>query len=677
MIRSPPVNRKWTVLAALAALSSAILHADPPVTVRPIRNIAEVRNLSYEQSRTAPPVQFRVTVISHPPAGFDGQDNTGGLFFEIDDERMPDIGEELEISGNVTGGFYGPYVIVDEIVKRGRKNPPRALNFRPDFVQTGVADNRWVEIEGLLVDVNFDEEEKRKGEGLLVTGQSDLSVRFRNEKRDFDVNKLEKAVGSWVKLSGSGAPLFNDQRQRIGSDIICPSHQFVEVIDQSKETETVPLDEIGRWDSRRTRQALVQTEGIVTFVENSQSVIVQSGEHGARVRLLSPENLTVGAPISVLGLPETNGYFVGLHYAKTVPMEDAEMEELVATPDKTPLSRDNAFQLVTIAGRLIEKGRSLLNLQVEDALVPVSLPSGVTPDSLPPEGSELRIEGVKMVDADGSGLVRSVTIALRSPKGIEILAVPSWWTPTKYLIAISLLLAGVMLFLFWSLSLKKRVKKQTHLIESQLVSNAALEERNRIARELHDTLSQGFSGVGYQLASVANHLETDPDKARNKLETARQMVEHSLIEARESLTGLRVPSAADSLQFPVTTIAVARERCDEAEMNFYVHHTLELDPEKFEPETAYACHRILLEAVMNAIRHSGGDSVGFASGATEEELIFCISDNGHGFDPEVTPIGHFGIQGMQERAKQIDAGLTVETSSEGTRLLLTLLRNRL
>ena len=670
------MNRTGQFLVVATALLSGVSRADPPVTVRPIRSIADVRNLSYEQSRTAPPVQFRVTVISHPPSGFDGQDNTGGLFFEIDDERIPDIGEEVEISGNVTGGFYGPYVIVDELIKRGRRGPPRPLNFRPDFVQTGVADNRWVEIEGLLVDVNF-EDEKRQGEGLLVTGQSDLVIRFRNEKRDFDVNKLERAVGSWVKLAGSGAPLFNDQRQRIGSDIVCPSQEFVEVIDQSKETETVPLDEIGRWDSRRTRQALVQTEGIVTLVENSRSIIVQSGDHGARVNLLAPETLEVGAPVSVLGLPETNGYFVGLRYAKTTILEEPEMGPLIAVPEDSPLSRNNAFQLVSLRGRLIEKGRSLLNLQVEDALLPISLPAGVTPESLPREGSELRIEGVKRVDADGSGLVRSVTIALRDANDIEIIAVPSWWTPAKYLAAILLLLVGAMLFLFWSLSLKKRVKKQTHLIESQLVSNAALEERNRIARELHDTLSQGFSGVGYQLASVANHLEADPDKARNKLETARQMVEHSLIEARESLTGLRVPTAADSLRFPETTISVAQDRCDEAEMNFYVHHTLDLDPADFASETAYACHRILLEAVMNAIRHSGGDSVGFASGETDEEYIFCISDNGHGFDPDVTPIGHFGLQGMQERAKQIEAGLSVETSSEGTRLLLTLSRNHL
>ncbi|MEM9018383.1 MAG: sensor histidine kinase, partial [Verrucomicrobiota bacterium] len=308
-------------------------------------------------------------------------------------------------------------------------------------------------------------------------------------------------------------------------------------------------------------------------------------------------------------------------------------------------------------------------------LVPVRLADSIPASVLPVTGSEMEITGVKLVEADERGQLRSVTLATRSPDDLQVLAVPSWWTPQRYLIAIGILLAGVFLFLIWTLALKRRVRKQTALIESQLVSNAALEERNRIARELHDTLSQGFSGVGYQLASVQNHLSSNPDRALEKLDLARQMVEHSLAEARDSLSGLRIPTAADSLRFPETTIAIARERCEEAELQLVVHHTLENEILELDSEIAYACHRILLEAVMNAIRHSGGNCVGIATGRTDEEFIFCVSDNGHGFDPEIKPAGHFGIQGMQERARQIDAGLIVESSHEGTRLALTLLRH--
>lgn len=643
-----------------------------PETAKTLRNVDAIRKLTYEEARLAPPVQIRVTVTSHLDAGFDAQDNSGGMFFQLDQQEMPRLGEAVEVWGNVTGGFYGPYVIVDQIRSHGGTGQPRQLYFRPDFIQTGLGDNRWMEIEGLLVDVDF-ADGKRKGSGLLVTGENDLTIRFRNHHRDFDLQRLQKVVGTWVKLKGTGAPLFNDRRQRIGSDIICSSAQNVELVENQGDTPVVTLDEIGRWDSRRTKPGLVQTRAVVTLVEGPNSLIAQAGEAAARVRTLRPQEAKVGQSFIFTGLPQTEGYFVGLRYAQ-IEEDPGPVGEVVAVLDEAPMARTLGMQLVVLQGRLMERQGRLLSLQQGDQLIPVRLPEEVNEEVLPSVGSEIKVSGVKLVEADDRGQVRSVTVVTRSMDDLEVLAVPSWWTPQRYLIAISVLVTGVLLILIWTFALKRRVQKQTDLIQSQLVSNAALEERARIARELHDTLSQGFSGVGYQLASVKNHLKSDPDRALEKLDTARQMVEHSLAEARDSLSGLRIPAAADSLSFPETTIAIARERCEEAEVQLMVHHTLEFDPFLLEAETAYACHRILLEAVMNAIRHSGGDCVGFATGGTEHELIFCISDNGHGFDPEIKPAGHFGIQGMQERAKQIEADLVVDSSSEGTRLALTLPR---
>ena len=643
-----------------------------PETAKTLRNVDAIRKLTYEEARLAPPVQIRVTVTSHLDAGFDAQDNSGGMFFQMDQEEMPRLGEAVEVWGNVTGGFYGPYVIVDQIRSHGGTGQPRQLYFRPDFIQTGLGDNRWMEIEGLLVDVDF-ADGKRTGSGLLVTGENDLTIRFRNHHRDFDLQRLQKVVGTWVKLKGTGAPLFNDRRQRIGSDIICSSAQNVELVENQGDTPVVTLDEIGRWDSRRTKPGLVQTRAVVTLVEGPNSLIAQAGEAAARVRTLRPQEAKVGQSFIFTGLPQTEGYFVGLRYAQ-IEEDPGPVGEVVAVLDEAPMARTLGMQLVVLQGRLMERQGRLLSLQQGDQLIPVRLPEEVNEEVLPSVGSEIKVSGVKLVEADDRGQVRSVTVVTRSMDDLEVLAVPSWWTPQRYLIAISVLVTGVLLILIWTFALKRRVQKQTDLIQSQLVSNAALEERARIARELHDTLSQGFSGVGYQLASVKNHLKSDPDRALEKLDTARQMVEHSLAEARDSLSGLRIPAAADSLSFPETTIAIARERCEEAEVQLMVHHTLEFDPFLLEAETAYACHRILLEAVMNAIRHSGGDCVGFATGGTEHELIFCISDNGHGFDPEIKPAGHFGIQGMQERAKQIEADLVVDSSSEGTRLALTLPR---
>lgn len=660
----------WLWLLTLLTPVGAFAY-EPPVSARPLRSVAEIRRLSYEESRLAPPVALRVTVLSHLADGFDAQDATGGLFFEWPAEALPRIGDEVTITGNATGGFHGPYVVIDEMKREGSKPPPKPLHFRPDFVQTGLGDNRWIEVEGLMVDVNFGESQ-REGRGLLVTGHSDLVIRFRNAHEDFDVDGLRRLVGSWVRIRGSGAPLFNDQRQRIGSDIVCARHQSVSVIESTSESAPVRLDEIGRWDSRRTRQGLVETTGTVTLIENPHSLIVQAGSHGARIATLKPATVSVGEPVRLTGLPETQGYFVGLRYA-TVQASETGAPPAEPVEDDAPLSREHAFQLVGFSGRLIEKGRSLINLQVDDALVPVSVPIGLAAE-LPPEGSELRVRGVKRVDADERGEVRSVTVALRHAGDVEVLAVPSWWTPRRYWTAILILAAGVLLVLSWSVALNRRVQKQTALISEQIESNATLEERNRIARELHDTLSQGFSGVGYQLASVANHLESDPEKAKVKLDTARAMVEHSLAEARESLIGLRIPTGAESLDFPEATLAAAQARCEEAGVHCEVDLSRWEDRPELSPETAFACHRILLEAVANSLRHSGAKRLCLRFSNENHRVRISVEDDGIGFEVSAKPPdGHYGLQGMRERAERLGAEFAIRSApSQGTTVELSL-----
>jgi signal transduction histidine kinase len=260
--------------------------------------------------------------------------------------------------------------------------------------------------------------------------------------------------------------------------------------------------------------------------------------------------------------------------------------------------------------------------------------------------------------------------------------VPSWWTPARYLAAILILALGVLLILTWLVALNRRVKKQTELITEQIESNATLEERNRIARELHDTLSQGFSGVGYQLASVANHLTSDPEKARTKLDAARQMVEHSLTEARDSLIGLRVPTRAESLDFPDATLAAAKLRCEEANVAFEADRAGWNAQTKVPPETAYACHRILLEAVTNALRHSRARhlKVSFSTeppgsgGGRPGRARMVVADDGVGFAVSAKPPeGHFGIQGMRERAQGLGAEFAIHSApSRGTSIELLL-----
>ena len=666
-----PLNWKTTATVLAAFFLTTANTAELPVSVERLRTVDQVRLLTYAEARMAPPVLLRVTVISHLDGGFDGQDVTGGLFFETPKSELPPLGEFVEVYGNVTGGFYGPYIVVDKIHRRGQRSLPRPLIFRPDFVQTGIGDNRLISIEGLMVDVEFDQS-NQSGKGLIVNGQTDLTIRFRNEESKFNANEIQRMIGSWVRLQGSGAPLFNDARQRIGSDIVCSSQNLIEVVNEGLTTQYVPLGDIGRWDSRRATPGLVRTIGMVTLVEGANQIVIQSGNKGARIKTLRPHEAAVGDILEFKGLPDTDGYFVGLRYASsTLSSTEVSVDGPLNVED--PLSRENAFQLVSLSGQLIGREGRILNLESRNNLIPVTLPEKFPVESLPAEGSTINIAGVKIVDADERGELRSITIMMRGREDLAILATPSWWTPKRYWTVMLFLAVITLLILIWTLALNRRVSSQTTLIESQIQSNAALEERNRIARELHDTLSQGFSGVGYQLASIDNHIETDPDKARSKLAAARGMVEHSLAEARDSLTGLRVPLAAESLKFPGSMLEIMLDRCREASIELEITPITESMPFHLDTETAYACHRILLEALTNTIRHSRASKFAVIFRKVEKIWEFTVRDDGDGFDAQ-TPagIGHYGLQGMKERARQIDAKLNIDSSNNGTSVTLIL-----
>jgi len=641
-----------------------------PVSAEILRDVRDVRELRYEEAKGGPPVELRVTVISHLLSGFDGQDETGGMFFQTPDP--PPVGQRVEVFGNVTGGLYQPYIVVDEIRTVGPVEHPKPLKWLPEFVLTGAGDNRWIEVEGLLADIRI----ARTGhwaEGVLLGGPVELGVRFRNHHREFDAEALRALRGAWVRMRGSGAPLFNDSRQRIGAELICPGLRFMTV---GKKPDLAalpltPLGEIRSWNYRQERPSLVRTRGTVTWMGGEENrVVLQDGEVGAPVRGRSLEMLRPGDVVEMTGFPESAGFSVGLRFAEaSLLRRGMPLPEAIA--DRDLPGRTHALQRVRVRGRLAEKGDAFLSLQTEEALVPVRW-RGIRHEDLPPVGSELEVEAVKWVDSDRDGTVGAVSLVLNGAGDLRVLARPSWWTPRRSLAVTGLLGGGMLGVLGWSGLLRRRVRAKTAEVQCQIEANAALEERNRIARELHDTLSQGFSGVGYQLASVGNHLERDPHRAREKLETARRMVEHSLTEARGSLAALRsggteAETFENRLQGEMKRLDESNPRPCEVVTDLNAEALRELSRSQREDLL-----RVVLEAVSNARRHAGARRVRIRVERGKDGGRAEVSDDGCGFEPGKVDEGtHFGVLGMRERAARMGSELQVwSRCGEGTRVEL-------
>jgi signal transduction histidine kinase/streptogramin lyase len=180
-----------------------------------------------------------------------------------------------------------------------------------------------------------------------------------------------------------------------------------------------------------------------------------------------------------------------------------------------------------------------------------------------------------------------------------------------------------------------------------------LEERARLAREIHDTLTQGFVGISAQLDAVAMSMPDRAGPTRTYLEMARRMARHSLTEARRSVMDLRASVLEGQ------DLAAALEsgtRLWTAGSGIQVDVEVEGSRIGLPPETEQHLLRIAQEAVTNTLKHAGATRIGIKLRMEARKLYLRIVDNGRGFEQQdvfSSLGGHFGLLGMRERAKRV------------------------
>ena len=194
-----------------------------------------------------------------------------------------------------------------------------------------------------------------------------------------------------------------------------------------------------------------------------------------------------------------------------------------------------------------------------------------------------------------------------------------------------------------------------------------LEERARLAREIHDTLAQGFVGISSQLDAVAMSMPEDDSPARQYLQMARRMARHSLTEARRSMMDLRA-SVLEDRDLAAALEAGARAWTAGQPVEVSVEAMGESRP--LPQETEQQLLRIAQEAVANVMKHANASRIGIKLEREPKSLRLRIVDNGRGFeerDAFAAHEGHFGLLGMRERAERLGGGLHLASRlGEGT-----------
>jgi two-component system, NarL family, sensor kinase len=210
---------------------------------------------------------------------------------------------------------------------------------------------------------------------------------------------------------------------------------------------------------------------------------------------------------------------------------------------------------------------------------------------------------------------------------------------------------------------------------------ATIEERNRLAREIHDTLAQGLAAITLQLETADALAETRPRRAHEAIQRALGLARRNLEEARRSVMDLRaaplqdhtLPEALAALAFGESGQGTTQKVQGSAEGSPIVQygyaptHNFPALPARIE----VGLYRIAQEALTNARTHASAQHIEMMLTADEQYVELVVQDDGCGFDPDavVQTSGstHFGLTGMAERVKMLGGSICIEsTPAAGT-----------
>ena len=208
----------------------------------------------------------------------------------------------------------------------------------------------------------------------------------------------------------------------------------------------------------------------------------------------------------------------------------------------------------------------------------------------------------------------------------------------------------------------RRAKQELERGAARAEELAALRERIRLAREMHDSLGHALVAVNVKLEAAQRLYAVDADRGDRELEATRELVRGAMTDLRRSLADLRSPPAREGLEVALRRlVTTVRTRSD-------LDVALEVAPPIPEPAPAVAeaLWRMAQEALVNVERHADASRALVALDRHADSVRLRIEDNGRGLAPgDLAQPGHFGVTGMRERIEGVGGRFRLSTGRGG------------
>ncbi len=191
---------------------------------------------------------------------------------------------------------------------------------------------------------------------------------------------------------------------------------------------------------------------------------------------------------------------------------------------------------------------------------------------------------------------------------------------------------------------------------------AVAEERNRLAREMHDTLGHRLTVAAVQLEGAQRRMPQEPERATAMVATGREQLRDALADLRQTVATLRIPLEADlQLRKSLRQLASGFEKATGIEVHL-------VSPDEMPPlprAHRLALYRAAQEALTNVQRHAQAEQAWLTLMPQKDQIVLVVSDNGVGFPAGPAAETNFGLRGLQERVLQLGGKLMVETRAGG------------
>lgn len=674
------------LLAALLPRSS-VTEIPDSVRTEDVTTVADARERLIANRGARIFFRLRGTIVagrSQDLASFILLDQTQATHVICSSDDTWRLGDEVEVICTAMQPKYENPVLYSEsleltVLRHGERPVPARV--RPIDLAGHRQDFKIVELEGIVTDA-FPDDTNHEWTIFILEYADAKTMVWTNATR-LGGRRPEDFLDAEVRLTGIVHPSISNFRRSPGPWLL--------MLDPDTFEQMSPPPERPFAARLPTPHRQVVSGTVLAVWQESKFLLNTANGRRIRVRLAD------GAPqpkpgdrVTVSGFAHSNEFCTRLSNALL------RIDATEAAADETPVeTRASAILRNPTGKRLINtqlNGRTVrLTGIVRDGRAAgtpnaeLTLSDGTTTftaligeAAAPAIGSRVAVVGICLINDvtdPSTGIVKldSLAIALRRAADLHVLASPPWWTPVRLIALVALLAVLIVTVLVWNAALRTLVLRRSRELARETIRSAStnlrLEERTRLAVELHDTIAQNLTGASFEIKTVTRLAETNREKMLEHLKIVDRTLKSCRDDIRNCIWDLRTNLLEAHDLDQVLHLALAPHIGDAAlKVRFHVPRARLSEP------TLHALMRMLRELAVNAVRHGQATQVKVAGNVENGDLVFSVRDNGKGFDPDQAPgpaQGHFGIQGIRERLRRLNGTIHFDSSpGHGTRVVV-------